>query len=77
VSGTSSVFEASFNRTVDVLRSEHLTAARASLNDPEILKELEDEIERDCDSLRSFLFAAQVGGLVGMLPYFVLMCGRV
>ncbi|KAI0701996.1 aspartate kinase [Cytidiella melzeri] len=57
---TSNIFETSFNRTVDILRSEHLTAARASVHDPEILKELEDEIERDCDSLRSFLFAAQV-----------------
>ncbi|KAI0088997.1 aspartate kinase [Irpex rosettiformis] len=52
--------DTSFNRTVDVLREEHLIAARASVRDPEVLKELEDEIDRDCDSLRSFLFAAQV-----------------
>lgn len=51
----------SFNSTVDLIRSEHLTAARCSVRDPELLKELEAEIEHDCDSLRSFLFAAQVG----------------
>ena len=50
----------SFNSTVDLLRSEHLTAARSTVRDPEILKELEAELERDIDSLRSFLFAAQV-----------------
>ncbi|PSR74403.1 hypothetical protein PHLCEN_2v9911 [Hermanssonia centrifuga] len=50
----------SFNSTVDLIRSEHLTAARCSVRDPELLKELEAEIEHDCDSLRSFLFAAQV-----------------
>ena len=52
----------SFNGTVDILRLEHLTAARSAVRDPEILKELEYEIERDIDSLRSFLFAAQVRG---------------
>ena len=50
----------SFNGTVDILRLEHLTAARSTVRDPVILKELEYEIERDIDSLRSFLFAAQV-----------------
>ncbi|KAH9911164.1 Aspartate/glutamate/uridylate kinase [Amylocystis lapponica] len=49
-----------FNGTVDILRTEHLNAARSSVRDPEILRDLEAEIERDCDSLRSFLFAAQV-----------------
>ena len=52
----------SFNGTVDILRLEHLTAARSAVRDPEILKELEYQIERDIDSLRSFLFAAQVRG---------------
>ncbi|KAI0341386.1 aspartate kinase [Trametopsis cervina] len=52
--------EGSFNRTVDIIRSEHLAAARSTVHDNEILKELEEEIERDCDNLRSFLFAAQV-----------------
>ncbi|GJE93717.1 aspartate kinase [Phanerochaete sordida] len=50
----------SFNATVDLIRSEHITAARSTVRDPEILKELEAEIERDVDALRSFLFAAQV-----------------
>ncbi|KAK7684980.1 hypothetical protein QCA50_011815 [Cerrena zonata] len=50
----------SFNRTVDLIRSEHMTAARTSIRDPDILKQLQDEIERDCDGLRDFLFAAQV-----------------
>lgn len=33
------------------------------MNDPDILKELEDEIDRDCDWLRGFLLAAQVSNL--------------
>lgn len=49
-----------FNVTVDLIRSEHLDAANASVKNPEILQELEAEIDRDCDWLRSFLFAAQV-----------------
>ncbi|KAG1815099.1 Aspartate/glutamate/uridylate kinase [Suillus subaureus] len=49
-----------FNVTVDLIRSEHMNAAKASVKNPEILQELEDEIDRDCDWLRSFLFAAQV-----------------
>ena len=50
-----------FNITVDLVREQHIEAARASVRDPNILGELEEEIERDCDWLRSFLFAAQVG----------------
>ncbi|KAG1752240.1 Aspartate/glutamate/uridylate kinase [Suillus lakei] len=49
-----------FNVTVDLIRSEHMNAAKASVKNPEILQELEAEIDRDCDWLRSFLFAAQV-----------------
>ncbi|KAH7910676.1 Aspartate/glutamate/uridylate kinase [Hygrophoropsis aurantiaca] len=49
-----------FNMTVDIIRSEHMSAAQASIRDSNILQELEAEIERDCDWLRSFLFAAQV-----------------
>lgn len=49
-----------FNATVDLIRLEHMTAARASVRDPEILLELEAEIDRDCDWLRGFLFAAKV-----------------
>lgn len=58
-----------FNQTVDLIRSEHVTAAKASVRDPEILKELEDEIERDCDWLREFLFAAKV--CVSSHPYVI------
>ena len=60
--GMTSITEAtpSFNTTVDVIRSEHLYAARSSVRNPDILKDLEAEIDRDCDSLRSFLFATQV-----------------
>lgn len=49
-----------FASTVDLIRMEHLTAARSLIQDQGLLKELEREIERDCDSLRTFLFAAQV-----------------
>ena len=49
-----------FVATVDLLREEHLSAARDSVRDPEILKELELEIERDCDWLCNFLFATKV-----------------
>ncbi|RDB30250.1 putative aspartokinase [Hypsizygus marmoreus] len=49
-----------FNATVDIIRDEHIKAANASVRDPEILEELLQEIENDCDWLRSFLFAAQV-----------------
>ncbi|KAG0707898.1 Aspartate/glutamate/uridylate kinase [Suillus ampliporus] len=49
-----------FNVTVDLIRSEHMNAAKESVENPEILQELQTEIDRDCDWLRSFLFAAQV-----------------
>lgn len=49
-----------FNVTVDIIREEHLKAANASVRDPDILEELVEEIENDCDWLRNFLFAAQV-----------------
>ena len=49
-----------YHVTVDLIRSEHLVAARASVRDPEILKELQEEIERDCEWLRNFLLAAKV-----------------
>ncbi|KAF7971348.1 hypothetical protein HWV62_21366 [Athelia sp. TMB] len=48
-----------FNATVDLIRSEHMTAAKSHVRDPVLLAELEDEIEADCDWLRGFLFAAQ------------------
>lgn len=49
-----------FQSTVDMLRVDHISAARAAVRDGEMLKELEGEIERDCEGLRSFLFAAHV-----------------
>ncbi|KAF5383142.1 hypothetical protein D9615_005018 [Tricholomella constricta] len=49
-----------FNATVDVIRDEHVKAAKASVRDPELLEELLHEIENDCDWLRNFLFAAQI-----------------
>ena len=49
-----------FGVTVDVIRSEHIAAARAVIRDSRLLKELEADIEHDCESLRGFLFATQV-----------------
>ncbi|KAJ7484371.1 Aspartate/glutamate/uridylate kinase [Mycena latifolia] len=49
-----------FHETVDLIRQEHFNAARASIQSCGILKELEAEIERDCEWLRSFLYASQV-----------------
>ncbi|XP_006463701.1 hypothetical protein AGABI2DRAFT_208605 [Agaricus bisporus var. bisporus H97] len=50
-----------FVRTVDLLRQEHVTAARECITKhPEILRELEEEIQRDCDWLTSFLYALKV-----------------
>ncbi|KIK04821.1 hypothetical protein K443DRAFT_120803 [Laccaria amethystina LaAM-08-1] len=48
-----------FHATVDLLKQEHINAARASIRDPEILLELQEEIDRDCERLRSYLFAAK------------------
>lgn len=49
-----------FMSTIDLIQSEHITAAKSVIRDPELLRELEEEIEVDCDRLRSFLLAAQV-----------------
>ncbi|KAF8268002.1 Aspartate/glutamate/uridylate kinase [Lactarius quietus] len=49
-----------FNKTVDLIHSEHLAAARDCVKGNEILSELETEIDRDCENLRAFLYAAQV-----------------
>ena len=49
-----------FHATVELLRQEHINAAQASIRDPEILLELQEEIDRDCEWLRSYLFAAKV-----------------
>ncbi|KAF8175927.1 Aspartate/glutamate/uridylate kinase [Mycena galopus ATCC 62051] len=64
--GSSKIFDTEnepsppFHATVDLFRQEHLNAARASVQDPCILQELEAEIERDCGWLKSFLSASQV-----------------
>ena len=50
----------SFNKTVDLVHSEHIAAARDCVKGKEILSELEAEIDRDCENLRAFLYAAQV-----------------
>ncbi|KAH9988782.1 Aspartate/glutamate/uridylate kinase [Russula compacta] len=50
----------SFSKTVDLIRSEHIAAARDCVKGKEILAELEAEIVGDCESLRVFLSAAQV-----------------
>jgi aspartate kinase len=49
-----------FHATVELLRQEHLSAAKVSVHDAEILQDLEAEIDRDCDWLKGFLTAAQV-----------------
>ena len=49
-----------FFATVDLIRSEHMAAARSSITNLAVLGELEDEIAKDCDALRSFLMAIQV-----------------
>ena len=50
----------SFNKTVDLIQSEHIVAARDCMKGKTLLAELEAEIVRDCESLRAFLSATQV-----------------
>lgn len=49
-----------FNATVDQIKEDHVRAARAVVRDEAILQELEDDLDYDCERLRSFLLAAQV-----------------
>lgn len=49
-----------FYLTVDLVKQQHLDAAREIVSDPSILQELEREIERDCEWLRNFLLASKV-----------------
>lgn len=52
---------AQYDCTVDLIINEHLEAARATLpNAPELLAELEVDINQDCERLRAFLGAAQI-----------------
>jgi len=46
--------------TVDLIRKQHLDAARDSVSDPNILQDLEQDIDHDCDWLKNFLLAAKV-----------------
>lgn len=50
----------SFSKTVDLILSEHIAAARACVKGEDLLSELETEIVRDCENLRAFLSATQV-----------------
>lgn len=49
-----------FHDTVDTIKKGHLEAARKAIRAGPVRDELEDEIERDCETLRGFLHAAQV-----------------
>lgn len=53
-------FEPRFHTTVDTIKRGHLDAARQALRRGPLRDELEEEIERDCEALRSFLSAAHV-----------------
>lgn len=62
----------SFNKTVDLIHSEHIAAARDCVKGKDIFSELEAEIDRDCENLRAFLYAAQVRVSRVTLSYGVL-----
>jgi aspartate kinase len=49
-----------FDETVDQIKRDHLEAARKVIKTEEVLREVEDELEYDCERLRGFLKAAQV-----------------
>lgn len=49
-----------FNATVDQIKQDHIAAARKVVKDVDILHELEEDLDYDCERLRSFLLAAQV-----------------
>ncbi|OCF38044.1 aspartate kinase [Kwoniella heveanensis CBS 569] len=49
-----------FHKTVDTIKAGHLEAARATLKPGPLRDELEEEIEKDCEALRGFLYAAQI-----------------
>lgn len=58
--GGSEVYDPAFNATVDTIKAGHLDAARQALRAGPLRVELCEEIERDCEALRSFLNAASV-----------------
>lgn len=50
-----------FDETVDQIKRDHIEAARKIItNSPEVLQEVEEDLEYDCERLRGFLRAAQV-----------------
>ncbi|GAA5909455.1 hypothetical protein JCM8208_006530 [Rhodotorula glutinis] len=50
-----------FDDTVDQIKEDHMAAARkAIVNSRELLDEVEEELEYDCERLRGFLRAAQI-----------------
>ncbi|GAA5960279.1 hypothetical protein JCM3765_002526 [Sporobolomyces pararoseus] len=49
-----------FDETVDQIKRDHLEAARKVIKTEEVLREVEDELEYDCERLRGFLKAAQI-----------------
>jgi aspartate kinase len=49
-----------FVETVDLIKNEHLEAARSLIKDQEILYDIEVEIEQECEMLKAFLMAVQV-----------------
>lgn len=67
-----------FDETVDQIKKDHIDAARKIIrNSPEVLQEVEDDLEYDCERLRGFLRAAQVRTLLPRAtPFFLaLPCG--
>ena len=49
-----------FEATVEQIRMDHLRAAKQVVRNEGILDQLENDIDYDCDQLRSFLMAAQI-----------------
>lgn len=50
-----------FDETIDQIKRDHIEAARKIVrNSPEVLQEVEEDLEYDCERLRGFLRAAQV-----------------
>jgi aspartate kinase len=63
----SETFQEACNEIIDTIRDEHLNISSRlfvgteEMNHPGLRKELEDGIRDDCEGVRSFLAAAQVG----------------
>ncbi|GAA6062537.1 hypothetical protein JCM10212_004303 [Sporobolomyces blumeae] len=52
--------KAPFDDTVDQIKRDHLEAARKAIKTQDVLRDVEDELEYDCERLRSFLKATQI-----------------